>query len=51
MARRDLSADIYQSDNSSAYQGMPVCIQVVGLTHQDEKVMGAMNIIDKVVNF
>lgn len=29
---------------------MPVTVQVVGLTHEDEKVMGAMSVIDKVIN-
>lgn len=31
------------------YRDMPVAIQVVGPTHEDEKVLGAMSIIDEVV--
>lgn len=30
--------------------GLPVTIQVVGRTHQDEKVMASMKVIDKVLN-
>lgn len=29
---------------------MPVAIQVVGPRHEDEKVMGAMSIIDRVIH-
>ncbi|KHN97140.1 Amidase family protein [Metarhizium album ARSEF 1941] len=32
------------------YHDLPVAIQVVAPTHEDERLMGAMNIIDKVVN-
>ncbi|ATY60630.1 amidase, putative [Cordyceps militaris] len=36
--------------DNSVYLGMPVAIQVVALTHQDEALIGAMNVIDKLVN-
>lgn len=38
------------TDDSSLYEGMPVTIQVVGRSLQDEKVMKAMKIIDQVIN-
>ncbi|KAM4056607.1 amidase [Hirsutella rhossiliensis] len=57
----DAYPDGYQSANeldkenmelydNSMYLGMPVAIQVVGPRHEDEKVMGAMSIIDKVIH-
>ncbi|KAM3501560.1 hypothetical protein MY11210_009339 [Beauveria gryllotalpidicola] len=36
--------------DNSVYLGMPVAIQAVALTHQDEMLMGAMAIIDKLIN-
>ncbi|OAA55169.1 Amidase [Cordyceps fumosorosea ARSEF 2679] len=36
--------------DNSAYLGMPVAIQVVGLTHEDEAVVGTMGVIDRLVN-
>ncbi|TQV94435.1 amidase [Cordyceps javanica] len=36
--------------DNSMYLGMPVAIQVVGLTHEDEAVVGAMGVIDRLVN-
>lgn len=37
-------------DNNDIYVKLPVALQVVGRTHQDEKVIAAMKIIDKVLN-
>ena len=51
-SRIDLSPvgqQLFQTDDNSIYLGMPVAIQVVGLTHEDEKVMGAMKMIDRIV--
>ncbi|OAA49666.1 Amidase family protein [Metarhizium rileyi] len=39
--------DLYDND---LYYDLPVAIQVVAPTHEDEKLMGAMKIIDRVVN-
>ncbi|EJP66183.1 acetamidase-like protein [Beauveria bassiana ARSEF 2860] len=36
--------------DNSVYLGMPVAIQAVALTHQDEMLMGAMAVIDKLIN-
>lgn len=38
-----------QIDENSIYLGMPVAIQVVALTHQDEALLGAVAVIDKLV--
>ena len=39
----------FGADDNKMYRDMPVAIQVVGPTYEDEKVLGAMSIIDEVV--
>ncbi|KAM3426593.1 hypothetical protein NHJ13734_009369 [Beauveria thailandica] len=36
--------------DNSVFLGMPVAIQAVALTHQDEMLIGAMAVIDKLIN-
>lgn len=38
------------TDDNGLYYDLPVAIQVVAPTHEDEKLMGAMKVIDRVVN-
>lgn len=40
----------WDTDDINLYRDMPVALQVVGLTHEDEKVMAAMKTIDRIVN-
>ncbi|OAA77156.1 Amidase [Akanthomyces lecanii RCEF 1005] len=46
----DLDRENIELYDNSVYLGMPVAIQVVALTHQDEALMGAMAVIDKLIN-
>ncbi|OAQ71710.1 amidase [Purpureocillium lilacinum] len=45
----DLDRENMNLYDNKMYRDMPVAIQVVGPTHEDEKVLGAMSIIDEVV--
>lgn len=36
--------------NVDFYKDLPVAIQIVGPTHEDEKVIGAMSVIDKIIH-
>ncbi|KAF9885253.1 hypothetical protein FE257_000613 [Aspergillus nanangensis] len=46
----DLDEENFKLYNNDLYFGMPVVVQVVGRTLQDEKVMKSMKVIDRVVN-
>lgn len=45
------SIDEKLSDNVKGSAGLPVGIQVVGLPNEDEKVLGVMNLIEKLFPF
>ncbi|KAL1868415.1 hypothetical protein VTK73DRAFT_3709 [Phialemonium thermophilum] len=45
----DLDQENMELYDNSMYVGMPVTVQIVGLTHQDEKVMAVTKLIDDVI--